>query len=274
MPLTLTQAPIALKLALTSYLVSVATFIPLSGWMADRFGAKRVFVIAILVFMAGSLACTSANSLMWFVGSRFLQGMGGAMMTPVGRLVLLRSIDKSALVNAMTWVTVPALIGPVIGPPLGGFITTYFSWHWIFLINIPIGIAGIVIAVILFTASLPLGLVVHPASVQDRDGLALVCARIRRQFPWLRLLFADAGYQGELAACAAAAQGLRLAIVKRPIGSEGFQLVPRRWVIERTFAWLGRNRRLAKDFERLIATSTAMVVLAIIQLLARRMASH
>ena len=78
--------------------------------------------------------------------ARILQGIGGAMMTPVGRLVLLRSIDKSALVNAMAWVTVPALIGPVIGPPLGGFITTYFSWHWIFLINIPIGLLGIFMA--------------------------------------------------------------------------------------------------------------------------------
>jgi putative transposase len=121
---------------------------------------------------------------------------------------------------------------------------------------------------------LPLRLVVHPANIQDRDGLGLVCARIRGRFPWLRLLFADAGYQGEVAGCAAARQGLRLAIVRRPVGTEGFHLLPRRWVIERTFAWLGRNRRLARDFERLIETSTAMAALAIIQLLARRLASH
>ncbi|MBN9003469.1 MAG: MFS transporter, partial [Rhizobiales bacterium] len=93
-----------------------------------------------------SIGCAIASSINDFVIARVVQGLGGAMMTPVGRLVLLRSIDKSALVNAMAWVTVPALIGPVIGPPLGGFITTYFSWHWIFLINIPIGIVGIVMA--------------------------------------------------------------------------------------------------------------------------------
>ena len=124
------------------------------------------------------------------------------------------------------------------------------------------------------TLGLPLRLAVHPADIQDRDGLALACARIRRRFPWLRLLFADAGYQGDAAACAAAAQGLRLEIVKRPAGTRGFHLLPRRWVVERTFAWLGRNRRLAKDFERLIETSAAMAMLAIIQLLARRLASR
>src|SRR5213083_2269685 len=137
--------PLTLKLAITSYLLSLAVFIPASGWTADRFGARRVFSIAICLFMLGSIGCALSHSLTDFVLARILQGIGGAMMTPVGRLVLLRSIDKSALVNAMTWVTVPALIGPVIGPPLGGFITTYFSWHWIFLINIPIGLLGIVL---------------------------------------------------------------------------------------------------------------------------------
>jgi MFS family permease len=96
--------------------------------------------------MIGSIGCALSSSVSHFVIARILQGAGGAMMTPVGRLVLLRSIDKSALVNAMAWVTVPALVGPVIGPPLGGFITTYFSWHWIFLINIPIGVLGIFMA--------------------------------------------------------------------------------------------------------------------------------
>ena len=122
------------------------------------------------------------------------------------------------------------------------------------------------------TLGLPLRLVVHAANVQDRDGLALVCARIRKRFPWLKHLFADAGYQGEVAACAAARERLRLEIVKRPRGATGFHLLPRRWLIERTFAWLGRNRRLAKDFERLIDTTTAMVTLAFIQLLMRRLA--
>jgi MFS family permease len=105
-----------------------------------------VFSIAIGVFMIGSIGCALSQSVTHFVIARIIQGLGGAMMTPVGRLVLLRSIDKSALVSAMAWMTVPALIGPVIGPPLGGFITTYFSWHWIFLINIPIGCLGIYLA--------------------------------------------------------------------------------------------------------------------------------
>ena len=139
-------SPLTLKLAITSYLLSLAVFIPASGWTADRFGARMVFAIAVAVFMTGSIGCAISSSVTDFVIARILQGMGGAMMTPVGRLVLLRSIDKSALVNAMAWVTVPALIGPVIGPPLGGFITTYFSWHWIFLINIPIGLLGIFMA--------------------------------------------------------------------------------------------------------------------------------
>ena len=136
--------PIALKLALTAYLVSLAIFIPVSGWVADRFGARRVFAAAIAVFMVGSIACAVSGSLTQFVVSRFLQGMGGAMMTPVGRLVLVRSTKKSDLVNAMAWLTIPALIGPLAGPPVGGFLTTYFSWHWIFLVNIPIGFAGII----------------------------------------------------------------------------------------------------------------------------------
>ncbi len=136
-------SPIALKLALTAYLVSVAIFIPVSGWMADRFGAKRVFRTAIAVFLLGSLACAFSGSLLQFVGARFLQGMGGAMMTPIARLVLVRATNKADLVRAMALLTIPGLIGPLTGPPVGGFITTYFSWHWIFLINIPIGLAGI-----------------------------------------------------------------------------------------------------------------------------------
>jgi EmrB/QacA subfamily drug resistance transporter len=139
-------SPLTLKLAITSYLLSLAVFIPASGWTADRFGPRLVFSTAIAVFMAGSIGCALSESVTGFVIARTLQGVGGAMMTPVGRLVLLRTIDKSALVNAMAWVTVPALVGPVVGPPLGGFITTYFSWHWIFLINIPIGLLGIFMA--------------------------------------------------------------------------------------------------------------------------------
>src|SRR3569832_565326 len=139
-------SPLTLKLAITSYLLSLAVFIPASGWTAVRFGVWFVFLGAIAVFMVGSIGCALSGSVTDFVFARTLQGLGGAMMTPVGRLVLLRTIDKSALVNAMAWVTVPALVGPVIGPPLGGFITTYLSWHWIFLINIPIGLLGIFMA--------------------------------------------------------------------------------------------------------------------------------
>jgi EmrB/QacA subfamily drug resistance transporter len=138
--------PLALKLAITSYLLSLAVFIPASGWTADRFGARTVFRAAIGVFVIGSIGCAFASSLPGFVVARILQGMGGAMMTPVGRLVLVRSVDKHKLVDAMAWVTMPALIGPIIGPPVGGFITTYATWHWIFLINVPIGLIGIALA--------------------------------------------------------------------------------------------------------------------------------
>jgi EmrB/QacA subfamily drug resistance transporter len=140
-------SPLALKLAVTSYLLSLAVFIPMSGWTADRFGARKVFATAIAVFVLGSIGCALSGSLTDFVVARIVQGMGGAMMTPVGRLVLVRSVDKRALVDAMAWVSMPAMIGPIAGPPLGGFITTYASWHWIFIINVPIGLIGIALAV-------------------------------------------------------------------------------------------------------------------------------
>ena len=140
------SSPIALKLALTAYFVSLAIFIPISGWMADRFGAGNIFRIAIGIFVVGSIACAFSSSLPTFVFSRFLQGVGGSMMTPVARLVLLRVTPRNELVSAMAWLTIPALVGPLTGPPLGGFLTTYLSWHWIFWINVPIGIAGIALA--------------------------------------------------------------------------------------------------------------------------------
>ncbi len=140
------EDPIALKLAITSYLLSLAVFIPVSGWMADRFGARTVFRMAIVVFTIGSAACGFSESLFDFVLFRILQGMGGAMMVPVGRLVILRSVPKAELISALAWLTIPALMGPVLGPPLGGFITTMFDWRWIFWINIPIGLLGFLLA--------------------------------------------------------------------------------------------------------------------------------
>lgn len=137
--------PIALKLALTSYLVALAIFIPISSWMADRFGARNVFRWAMLVFIVGSVACAVSDSLLTFVLSRFLQGMGGALMTPVARLVLVRVTPRDQLVGAMAWLSIPGLVGPIVGPPIGGAITTFFSWHWIFLINVPIGVIGVLL---------------------------------------------------------------------------------------------------------------------------------
>ena len=140
------QDPIVLKLALTSYMLTLAVFIPASGWVADRFGARTVFCTAIVVFTLGSILCGASSSLPTLIAARVFQGLGGAMMVPVGRLVLLRSVAKSDLVSAMAYLTVPALIGPVAGPPLGGFITTYFHWRWIFWINVPIGVLGILLS--------------------------------------------------------------------------------------------------------------------------------
>jgi len=140
------QDPIVLKLALTSYMLTLAVFIPASGWIADRFGARTVFCSAIVVFTLGSILCGASNSLATLIAARVFQGLGGAMMVPVGRLVLLRSVEKSDLVNALAYLTVPALIGPVAGPPLGGFITTYFHWRWIFWINVPIGMLGVALS--------------------------------------------------------------------------------------------------------------------------------
>ena len=142
---SLGENPIRLSLAITCYLFSLAVFIPISGWVADRYGARNVLRTGIAVFTLGSIACGLAKSFTGFVIARTLQGMGGAMMTPVGRLVLLRSVPKAELINAMAWVTMPALIGPVLGPPIGGFITTYADWRWIFWINVPIGLIGILL---------------------------------------------------------------------------------------------------------------------------------
>ncbi|WP_280790705.1 MFS transporter [Azorhizobium doebereinerae] len=160
-----------MSIALTSYLLSLAVFIPGSGWAADRFGSRTVFRAAIAVFTLGSLLCAQAESLGFLVLARLLQGMGGAMMIPVGRLVLLRSTSKSDLVSAMSWLLVPAMIGPMVGPPVGGFLVTYLDWRWIFYINVPIGVLGLVL-VSLFIAD-------SRAERPGRfDGLGLVLSGI------------------------------------------------------------------------------------------------
>src|SRR5665213_1486759 len=136
------DTPVRLSLGVTVYMISLAIFIPVSGWVADRFGARTVFRAAIAVFTLGSILCGLCDNLPELAAARVLQGIGGAMMVPVGRLILLRSVAKSELVRAMAYLTVPALLGPVLGPPVGGFITTYANWRWIFFLNLPIGILG------------------------------------------------------------------------------------------------------------------------------------
>jgi EmrB/QacA subfamily drug resistance transporter len=139
-------SPVSLKLAFTTYLLGLTVLLPISGWMADRFGAKTVFSFAIVVFTIGSVTCGFADSLQWLVVCRGIQGAGAAMMVPVGRVIILRSVPKSELLNAIAWLTIPALIGPVIGPPIGGYITTVYDWRWIFWMNLPFGVVALGLA--------------------------------------------------------------------------------------------------------------------------------
>ena len=134
--------PIHLKLCLTAYIMALAVFVPASGWAADRFGARRVFMAAMAVFLAGSVLCALSHSLTELVAARILQGAGGAMMTPVGRIIVVGSHPREQLVKAMVWLTTPAMLGPIVGPPLSGFILSVADWPWIFYINVPVGIAG------------------------------------------------------------------------------------------------------------------------------------
>src|SRR5580698_9998375 len=135
--------PVTLKIAVTSYVLGLGVFIPVCGWLADRFGARTVFRTAIGIFVAGSLLCAASSSLGTFTIARFIQGVGGAMMVPVGRIIIFRSVRRSEFIRAMNYLSVPAMLGPAAGPLLGGFITTYLHWRLIFFINIPIGLAGI-----------------------------------------------------------------------------------------------------------------------------------
>src|SRR5579864_654223 len=138
-------APLSMKSVLASYTLSLAVFIPISGWMADRFGTRRVFASAIGIFTLGSLLCGLSTNIHLLVVCRVLQGFGGAMMVPVGRLTLVRAFDKSELIRTMSFVTIPALVGPMLGPIAGGLIIRYLHWRYIFFVNIPIGIAGLIL---------------------------------------------------------------------------------------------------------------------------------
>lgn len=137
-----------LNIGMTAYLLTLAVFIPISGWVADRFGARTVFASAIATFTVASLLCAASHTLTQFTLMRILQGIGGAMMVPVGRLIVLRSTPKDQLTQAIAYITWPGLTALVVGPPLGGFITTYFSWHWIFLLNLPLGVAALILALL------------------------------------------------------------------------------------------------------------------------------
>ncbi|HLU18819.1 MAG TPA: DHA2 family efflux MFS transporter permease subunit [Pusillimonas sp.] len=151
----LDTTPVKMNVAITSYLLALAVFVPISGWAADRFGARKVFVAAIVLFTVSSAACALAQSLPQLVVARTVQGTAGAMMVPVGRVLLLRMTPKAQLLRAMTFLSMPALLGPIVGPPLGGFLVDYASWHWIFLINIPVGALGVALVLRYIAPDIP-----------------------------------------------------------------------------------------------------------------------
>ncbi|MBI3900863.1 MAG: MFS transporter, partial [Chlamydiia bacterium] len=143
--------PLDLKLALTSYALSLAIFIPISGWIADKLGTRTTFLFAINLFILSSIGCGMASSLSTLVMGRIFQGIGGSMMMPTGRLIMLHNFDKKEFVKATSFMTTPALLGPMLGPFFGGWITTYSSWPWIFYINVPIGLLGLISSAIFIT---------------------------------------------------------------------------------------------------------------------------
>jgi EmrB/QacA subfamily drug resistance transporter len=150
MAISLHADPVRLSVAVTAYLLSLAVFVPVSGWAADRYGGRTIFRAAIALFTFGSILCGLSGNIVELTAARVLQGFGGAMMVPVGRLVLFRSVEKTQLIGTMAYLQVPAQLGPVLGPPIGGFITTYFSWRWIFLVNVPLGLLAIVLVTLFF----------------------------------------------------------------------------------------------------------------------------
>src|SRR6516164_7332905 len=136
-------SPLAMKSVLASYTLSLAVFIPISGWMADRFGTRRVFASAIGLFTLGSVLCGLSTNITELVACRVVQGMGGAMMMPVGRMTMVRTFAKSELIQAMSFVSIPSLVGPMLGPVVGGLIVHYLHWSVVFFVNIPVGLAGL-----------------------------------------------------------------------------------------------------------------------------------
>lgn len=142
----LNESPLNMQNAIISYVLTLALFIPISGFLADKYGTRNIFITALILFSIGSLLCAISQSLNQLVISRVIQGLGGSLMTPVGRLALIKTFEKKELVQAMNYAIVPALIGPVLGPLVGGYMVDYLSWHWIFIINIPIGIIGILLS--------------------------------------------------------------------------------------------------------------------------------
>ncbi len=143
---SLGEPPLRLHMAITAYMLALASFLPMSGWVADRYGARNIFRLAIGVFTVSSIACGFAQDFHQLIAARIFQGVGGAMMVPVGRLILVRSVPKSELIGAMALMGIPSLVGPIIGPLLGGIITSYSNWRWIFWMNVPVGVLGFVLA--------------------------------------------------------------------------------------------------------------------------------
>ncbi|GEM63738.1 MFS transporter [Sphingobacterium faecium NBRC 15299] len=142
----LNESPLNMQNAIISYVLTLAVFMPVSGFLSDKFGTKRVFIFSIVLFSAGSLFCSLSQNLMQLVIARVIQGIGGSLMTPVGKLALIKTFPKKELLKAMNFAIIPALIGPVLGPLVGGYMVDYLSWHWIFLINIPIGLIGLLLS--------------------------------------------------------------------------------------------------------------------------------
>ena len=143
----LNESPLNMQNAIISYVLTLALFMPVSGFLADKFGTKNVFITALVLFALGSMFCSLSQNLTQLVVSRVIQGVGGSLMIPVGKLALIKTFPKNELIRAMNFAIIPALIGPVLGPLVGGYMVDFLSWHWIFLINIPFGIIGILLSI-------------------------------------------------------------------------------------------------------------------------------